>query len=32
MEKKGIVGGSEGNKPRVVLMTLDQYQETFHKQ
>lgn len=32
MERRGIVGGSEGNKPRVVLMTLDQYQETFHKQ
>ncbi|HAU30774.1 MAG: Cell division protein FtsK/SpoIIIE [Desulfotomaculum sp. 46_296] len=33
MERRGIVGGSEGgNKPRAVLMTLDQYQETFHRQ
>ncbi|MGB9846613.1 MAG: DNA translocase FtsK, partial [Desulfotomaculales bacterium] len=31
MEKKGIVGSHEGSKPRAVLMTLDQYQQTFKK-
>ncbi|MEW6424960.1 MAG: DNA translocase FtsK [Bacillota bacterium] len=31
MEKKGIVGAYEGSKPRAVLMTLDQYQQTFKK-
>lgn len=31
MEKKGIVGAYEGSKPRTVLMTLDQYQQTFKK-
>lgn len=31
MEKKGIVGVYEGSKPRAVLMTLDQYQQTFKK-
>lgn len=29
MERRGIVGGFEGSKPRVVLMTMEQYQQTF---
>ena len=29
MERKGIVGGFEGSKPRSILMSLDQYQQTF---
>ncbi len=29
MEKKGIVGGYEGSKPRAVLMTMEQYQKIF---
>ncbi|WP_066634896.1 DNA translocase FtsK [Desulfolucanica intricata] len=29
MEQRGIVGGYEGSKPRTVLMTLDQYYQTF---
>ncbi|KUK83696.1 MAG: DNA segregation ATPase FtsK/SpoIIIE, partial [Pelotomaculum thermopropionicum] len=31
MEKKGIVGGYEGSKPRAVLMTLEQYDQVFKK-
>ncbi|MCL5780420.1 MAG: DNA translocase FtsK [Firmicutes bacterium] len=29
MEKKGIVGGFEGSKPRAILMTMEQYLQTF---
>ncbi len=29
MEKKGIVGGFEGSKPRAVLMSAEQYQQYF---
>jgi S-DNA-T family DNA segregation ATPase FtsK/SpoIIIE len=29
MERKGIVGGFEGSKPRSILMSLEQYQQTF---
>ncbi|ABO50454.1 DNA translocase FtsK [Desulforamulus reducens MI-1] len=29
MEKKGIVGGYEGSKPRTILMTMEQYIQTF---
>ncbi|MEW6065328.1 cell division protein FtsK [Desulforamulus profundi] len=29
MEKKGIVGGYEGSKPRAILMTMEQYLQTF---
>jgi S-DNA-T family DNA segregation ATPase FtsK/SpoIIIE len=29
MEKKGIVGGFEGSKPRTVLMSVEQYQQHF---
>ena len=29
MERRGIVGGYEGSKPRSVLMTLEQYEATF---
>jgi len=29
MEKRGIVGGFEGSKPRQVLMTVQQYQQYF---
>ncbi|CCO09401.1 FtsK/SpoIIIE family DNA translocase [Desulforamulus hydrothermalis] len=29
MEQKGIVGGYEGSKPRAVLMTMEQYLQTF---
>jgi len=29
MERRGIVGGFEGSKPRSIKMTLDQYQQTF---
>lgn len=29
MEQRGIVGGYEGSKPRAVLMTLEQYNQTF---
>jgi len=32
MEKKGIIGAYEGNKPRAVLMTLDQFQQAFKKE
>lgn len=31
MEKRGIVGGYEGSKPRAILMTLEQYQQVFTK-
>lgn len=31
MERQGIVGGFEGSKPRAVLMTMEQYQQTFEK-
>jgi S-DNA-T family DNA segregation ATPase FtsK/SpoIIIE len=31
MEKRGIVGGYEGSKPRAILMTLDQYNQVFKK-
>jgi len=31
MEKKGIVGGYEGSKPRAVLMTLEQFNQVFKK-
>lgn len=29
MEKKGIIGGFEGSKPRIVLMSVEQYQQHF---
>jgi S-DNA-T family DNA segregation ATPase FtsK/SpoIIIE len=29
MEKRGIVGGYEGSKPRAILMSLEQYHQTF---
>lgn len=29
MERKGIVGGYEGSKPRAVLMTMEQYEKNF---
>ncbi|MEW5952362.1 MAG: DNA translocase FtsK [Bacillota bacterium] len=29
MERRGIVGGFEGSKPRAVLMTMEQYQQAF---
>ncbi|SFG23713.1 DNA segregation ATPase FtsK/SpoIIIE, S-DNA-T family [Desulfotomaculum arcticum] len=29
MERRGIVGGFEGSKPRSVLMTMEQYQQVF---
>lgn len=29
MERKGIVGGFEGSKPRAILMSLEQFQQTF---
>ncbi|MCG8401168.1 MAG: DNA translocase FtsK [Firmicutes bacterium] len=29
MERRGIVGGFEGSKPRTVLMTMEQYQQFF---
>ena len=29
MEKKGIVGGYEGSKPRAILMTMEQYLQVF---
>ncbi len=29
MERRGIVGGYEGSKPRSVLMTLEQFESTF---
>ncbi|KJS13871.1 MAG: cell division protein FtsK [Peptococcaceae bacterium BRH_c8a] len=29
MERRGIVGGFEGSKPRAVLMTLEQYRHVF---
>lgn len=32
MEKKGIVGGYEGSKPRTILMTMEQYLQTFKNQ
>jgi S-DNA-T family DNA segregation ATPase FtsK/SpoIIIE len=31
MERKGIVGGYEGSKPRSVLITLEQFKQTFKK-
>lgn len=31
MEKRGIVGGYEGSKPRAILMTLEQFNQTFGK-
>lgn len=31
MEKRGIVGGYEGSKPRAILMTLDQFNQVFKK-
>lgn len=31
MEQRGIVGGYEGSKPRAVLMTLEQFNQTFEK-
>lgn len=32
MERRGIVGGFEGSKPRAVLMTMEQYQQVFENQ
>ena len=32
MERRGIVGGFEGSKPRAVLMTLEQFQQTFKRE
>ncbi len=29
LEQKGIVGGYEGSKPRVIRMTLEEYEKTF---
>lgn len=31
MEKKRIVGGYEGSKPRAILMTLEQFNQAFNK-
>lgn len=31
MERRGIVGGFEGSKPRAILMTLEQYFQVFKK-
>lgn len=31
MEKRGIVGGYEGSKPRAILMTVEQYNQVFKK-
>ncbi len=31
MEERGIVGKYEGSKPRSILMTMEQYQNTFEK-
>ncbi|MCL6634160.1 MAG: DNA translocase FtsK [Peptococcaceae bacterium] len=31
MEKRGIVGGYEGSKPRAILMTLEQFNQVFGK-
>lgn len=31
MERKGIVGGYEGSKPRAILMTLEQFNQQFRK-
>ncbi len=31
MEGRGIVGAFEGSKPRAVLMTMEQYEQTFKK-
>jgi S-DNA-T family DNA segregation ATPase FtsK/SpoIIIE len=31
MEKRGIVGGYEGSKPRAILMSLEQYHQVFKK-
>lgn len=31
MEKRGIVGGYEGSKPRAILMTMEQYTQVFKK-
>lgn len=31
MERRGIVGGYEGSKPRAILMTLEQFHQTFKK-
>ncbi|MHB8916463.1 MAG: DNA translocase FtsK [Desulfocucumaceae bacterium] len=32
MERRGIVGGFEGSKPRSIKMTLEQFQQTFGSQ
>ncbi len=32
MERRGIVGGFEGSKPRSIKMTLEQFQQTFGEQ
>jgi S-DNA-T family DNA segregation ATPase FtsK/SpoIIIE len=32
MERRGIIGAYEGNKPRTVLMTMEQFQQTFKKE
>lgn len=32
MEKRGIVGGYEGSKPRAILMSLEQYHQVFKNQ
>ncbi|MFZ5596671.1 MAG: DNA translocase FtsK [Bacillota bacterium] len=32
MERRGIIGGFEGSKPRSIKMTLDQFQQTFGDQ
>lgn len=31
MEKRGIVGGYEGSKPRAILMTMEQYTQVFKR-
>ncbi|RJQ30585.1 MAG: DNA translocase FtsK, partial [Peptococcaceae bacterium] len=31
MEKRGIVGGYEGSKPRAILMTMEQFDQVFRK-
>ncbi len=32
MERNGIVGGFEGSKPRAILMSLEQFQQTFQQE
>ncbi|OAT86772.1 FtsK/SpoIIIE family DNA translocase [Desulfotomaculum copahuensis] len=32
MERRGIVGGFEGSKPRAILMTMEQYRQVFKQE